>query len=716
MIKTHVISFPNIGQNRELKFLIESFLISNKTSKDELNLLIGIRKLKRRNLFFQKKLDIITLCNFPYYDRILTINMYLGLIPNRFKFKNLDFYEYFDLCKGKKPLRALKWFNVNYHYMVPEFDENLKYFKKNNFIFEDLFFLKNSKSETKFPIIGPLSFILIGDNKNIIKKNLFKNIFKRYYYLIKLLNNKVDYIQIEEPILSIGKHRFLYKLFSIFYNKIKFKNIIFTTYFKKNSKREIKFFLKFNFRYIHTEFLNIGIKNNFSLGLVDGKNIWKSNYKNLLDKFNKINIKDILISTTCPLDFIPLSVELENLSKTVINWFSFAKEKIIELTEIKKLLIYGKKYKEYLKNRVCNLSRIYFCNKNKSNLLVKKTYKRKKISVFNNKILTTTIGSFPQTKKTRKIRNNFHKGKISKTFYDKHIKGCIKKNIKFQEKIDLDVLVHGEPERGDMVEFFCENFTGCFITKFGWVQSFGTRTVKPPIIYGNIKRIKNITTKWLKYAKSLTKKPIKGILTGPITIMKWSFIRNDIKEAEISKQIALAIRKEVKDIKKLGINIIQIDEPAFKECMPLRKDLVKKYLNWSIKSFKLCFYNIKNVQIHTHICYSNINKFDLEIFSKLDVDVISIESSRYFDNITNLINKKLDFQFGLGVYDPHISFCPSKKKISSMINKILKLNNFPIWINPDCGLKTRTWREIKKPLKNIMYVVKKFINFSKKSL
>ncbi|MGX7582900.1 5-methyltetrahydropteroyltriglutamate--homocysteine S-methyltransferase [Candidatus Vidania fulgoroideorum] len=720
MVKTHIIGMPSIGENRELKYNVEKFICSKKNKFSEKKLLISLRKIKKKNIDIQNKfLDINTIQSFPYYDKVVTTMVYLGLIPKRFSNGKFCMKKYFEISMGgknKKPLSMTKWFNTNYHFMIPEID-NIKNFYKNKLINEDIYIKKYSNNKNKFSIIGPITFILIS--KCFKNKKLFYNIFRRYIRLFNIIKC-FDFFQIEEPIIYKKFNKFQKKMFFKFYNlanKINVKKI-FTTYFSNISKN-INIIKKINTQGIHISLYNIEkniiniILKNFkiiSIGLIKGNNIWISNFRKIIEKisFFKKKKNNFYISTTCSMEHIPFSKRKENIK---LEWIIFSKEKIKELFLLKKILTYGiKNNKDYKVNKILNFNKENFSKKN-DELIFKKFKKipnsNKILKITDNipkKFPTTTIGSFPQTKKIRRIRNLYNNKKISIEKYEKFIKKEIKRNIKFQENINLDLVTNGEPERNDMVEYFCEKMDGAFITKNGWVHSYGYRCVKPPIIYGTVKHIENICAKWMKFTIKLTKKPIKAILTGPVTILKWSFIRNDIKKKQICEQLSLFLRKEVISLVNIGIKYIQIDEPAIKECSPLIKKKSRKFFKWAISCFNSLFSGIKNIQIHTHICYSKLNKNDIINISKMNINVLSIESSRSSMKILNILKKmKIKFEIGLGIYDIHSNICPKKKDIYKRIIKIKKyINCKRIWINPDCGLKTRNWKETKLSIKNMV--------------
>ncbi|MGX7589424.1 5-methyltetrahydropteroyltriglutamate--homocysteine S-methyltransferase [Candidatus Vidania fulgoroideorum] len=720
MIKTHIIGLPIIGKKRELKFALESYIRKE----------ISLKKLKKinnniinENIFIQNKYnDVITLGFHFFVDKMIYTMINLGIIPLRFKnFKKIGIKEIIKLYKGykkKHSLKMLKWFNTNYHYFVPEIDKNIKKNYKCNLLIEELLNY-NLKKKLKLSIIGPITFCELSNFK-INKKKTLKIIFNRYIELLKKINKKIkiNYIQIEEPILNKKNYNLLINLYekNLFYlfnfikkNKIK---IFFVYYFNNLSKKIINFVNKFKFNVFHFNYNNcLGkikyIKKNIkiSLGIIDGDNIWKANYKYLFDKIKKIIKKRKIsyLSSTCSFLHIPYDKIKEK--KKIYKFISFSIQKIFELFYIKKNI--------NLKKKIIKSPKFSSIKKIKNFLKIKKisNFKRKKITMsevnIKKKLPYTTIGSFPQTKKLRIKRNLYLKKKIKFKIYKKYIKKYINYNFKIQKKIGLDCFVNGEPERSDMVDFFFKNYSGCYITKNGWVQSYGTRCVKPPIIYGNIKRKRSNINEW--YYKRKKTQIIKGIVTGPITMFKWSFVRKDIKISNFIYKIANVISKEIKDLMNLNYNIIQIDEPALKEF--LQKYKKKKYIKTIIYSFNFsCKYIYKkNIQIHTHICYSNIKKCDFKYINKMFVDVVSIESSKNLKKILKVIkNKKLlkKIEIGIGIYDVHSKTIPTINYFYKKIRYIIKNIGYKkIWINPDCGLKTRNYKEII----NVLFNIKKAI-------
>lgn len=759
-ILNHILGFPRIGIKRELKKALESYW-AKKINKKEL-LEVGY-KLKINNWNQQKNsgINFITVGDFAWYDHVLTTSMMLGNIPERYitNKKNIDIDTMFDISRGKQiklknnkilnihPSAMKKWFNTNYHYIVPEFTQTKNFSLSWLQIIEEIdeaisLGFKNIKPV----LLGPITYLWLGKekNKNFDKLSLLDKILPLYKEILeKISKRKISWVQIDEPILTMELPYEWLKAFRNAYNFLKNSmKIMLTTYFG-DIQHNLKEIINLPIEGIHIDLINGKYEENFfknipkkwiiSLGIINGKNIWRANLNKWFKFIKKIkkNHSNIWIASSCSLLHCPIDVKLEKkyLTKEIYDWFSFALQKCEEISLLTEALnnnnqsdinnwvepILLRKMSHIVHNNqvLDRISQFNFENK-------RSTYKiRKKIQSdkFNLPLLpTTTIGSFPQTTNIRKIRMDLKNKKIDIKEYNKKIAQNIQETISIQEKLNLDVLVHGEPERNDMVEYFGENLEGFIFTYNGWVQSYGSRCVKPPIIIGDIYRSKPITVKWSKYSQSLTKKLVKGILTGPMTIFLWSFPREDLSKKIIVKQLSLAIRDEVKDLENAGIKIIQIDEPALREGLPLRQSKWENYLNWAISSFHIVSSVAKDdTQIHTHMCYSEFNDI-IQSIASLDADVITIETSRSNMELLKIFKEfKYPNDIGPGVYDIHSTNIPDVEDIKNMI---LKAKNYiPIenlWVNPDCGLKTRSWIETKKSLTNMMLAVKQLRNKYKK--
>lgn len=748
-IKNHILGFPRIGTYRELKFAQENYWSGKSTLHDLI--LVG-KKIRRENWKEQtsRGIDFVSTGDFAWYDHILSTSMMLGNIPVRHRNnqEKLTLDILFRVARGVTSEKNVclasemtKWFNTNYHYIVPEVTKNQKFSLSWMQIIEETDEALSFGHVVKPVLIGPVTYLWlskkIGEKFN--KLDLLSDILHVYRDVISEFEKRnIDWIQIDEPILALDLPDEWKNAFQISYNFLHSQQkILLTTYFG-DITHNLEVVKSLPIDGLHIDLISgkynlldfsSSINKNclLSLGIINGRNIWRSNileWFNILKSFMKIR-KNFWIGTSCSLLHVPIDVDLEdNLTDLVKQWFSFGLQKCTELSILSNLLnktIHSNKILHdwvkpilsrqssnivnnfVVQNRMMTISSEQMKRKNSYDI---RTIKQRKL--LNLPILpTTTIGSFPQTKDIRKLRLDYKNGNIDQKIYDKKIRLHIKYMIIQQEKLGLDVLVHGEPERNDMVEYFSDYLEGFAFTKYGWVQSYGSRYVKPPIIIGDISRITPITVRWLKYAQSLTNKPVKGMLTGPVTILCWSFPREDVSKKTIANQIALALRDEVRDLENIGIKIIQIDEPALREGLPLRKYEWKNYLTWATESFKLCSSGVKDsTQIHTHMCYCKFNDI-MSAIIKLDVDVITIETSRSnmellkFFKIFNYLN-----EIGPGIYDIHSPTVPTVKYMEKLLLKALKyISKEKIWINPDCGLKTRTWLETSLSLQNMIQAV-----------
>ena len=750
-MKNSIIGYPRIGQDRELKFAIEKYF-KNQISESELQEVSKEIRKNQFNIIKDAGVDIIPSNDFSFYDAMLDTAVMLNVIPSEFKKLQLSELDtYFAMARGYqgshgdvKALSMKKWFNTNYHYIVPEFEDDTKVELNTSKPIDLYVEAEKLGIKTKPVLVGPFTFLKLSKFRGTKKAEDFVNqIVLAYKNLINKFNElKVEWLQLDEPYLVTDLSSEDKNLFKDIYSEL------------LSSKGNVKVLLQTYFgdvRDYYNELLNydfdgIGIdfvegkksqellENNFFpddkvlfAGLVNGKNIWKNNYEKTIEKLNIYSkyAKNIVLNTSCSLLHVPYTLKSEKrLENDVTKYFAFAEEKLTELKQITDLYLDNnyKNNKDYLDNasifntpRDCQDKEVQDAVNNlASNDFIRSVSRKEREKIqkeeFKLPILpTTTIGSFPQTKEVKSNRSKYRKNEITKEEYDKNIFKFIKECIKLQEDIGLDVLVHGEYERNDMVEFFGENLQGFVFTDKAWVQSYGTRCVKPPIIFGDVKRIKPITVEYSQYAQSLTDKPVKGMLTGPITIINWSFPREDISIKDISYQIGLAIREEVNDLEKAGIKIIQIDEAALKEKLPLRKeDWYSEYLDFAIKAFRLCQSKVKpETQIHTHMCYSEFEDI-VKAIDDMDADVITFEASRSkFTIIDALVKNNFETEVGPGVYDIHSARVPSVEEIVDLFKIILsKIDKEKLWINPDCGLKTRGIEETKASLINLVKAAK----------
>lgn len=760
MLKTATLGFPRIGANRELKKAVESYW-KGAISRDELKQ--AASEIKAKNWQTQKAAGIsfIPSNDFSFYDHILGTITLFGAVPSRFKFEggNVDLDLYFAMARGKQDLGAqkdgidvtamemTKWFDTNYHYIVAEFNANQKFKLSCTKIFDEYQEAKKLGFETRPTVIGPVSFLLLGKTTSEFNKlDLLENLLPAYQELFaKLQEIGVQEVQIDEPYLVTDLSAEEIKAYISAYQQIrKFAGPLklhLATYFDTlGDNAELAFNLGTDS--VHVDLVRapeqfeqvlklVKPNQSLSLGLVDGRNIWINNFENSISIAKKAveNLgKDrVIIAPSCSLIHTPTDLASEEkLDAELKSWLSFATQKLSELAVIAKAsdaeesqvsaeIAANKKaiearktspriHNQEVKKRVAAITESLM--NRKSGYSQRKEIQAHHISL---PILpTTTIGSFPQTKEVRKNRAEFKAGKISAEAYDQFIKEETARTVKFQEEIDLDVLVHGEFERNDMVEYFGEQLAGFFFTQNGWVQSYGSRCVKPPVIFGDVSRPTPMTVAWAKYAQSLTKKIMKGMLTGPITILQWSFVRDDQPRKDTALQIAFAIRDEVCDLEDAGIKIIQIDEAALREGLPIRKSKWAAYLKWAVEAFRISASGVDDrTQIHTHMCYSEFNDI-ISSIADMDADVISIETSRSNMELLNaFINFKYPNEIGPGVYDIHSPRVPKQQEMEDLVNKALDvLKPEQIWINPDCGLKTRDWPETKLALKQMVDATK----------
>lgn len=759
-MQTHILGYPRIGGNRELKKACEQYW----TGKTELSDLLSTGKeIRHTNRRIQKEagIDIIPCNDFSFYDHVLDMTLALGAIPQRYrkvseKKGNTEIDLYFAMARGYQrdglditAMEMTKWFDTNYHYIVPEFIKNQTFTLSSEKIFDEFKEARDEGIYAKPVIIGPVTYLLLGKEKEdgFDKLDLLEKLLPVYIDILsKLQNLGAQWIQLDEPFLALDLNEKSRDAYRKTYQQIRkqFPNLklIVTTYFD-GLKDNLNLAASLPIDALHVDLVRcpeqiddvlnaVPAQMKISLGIVDGRNIWKNDFEKSLSIIKKAQQKigsdRLMISTSCSLLHSPCDLSFETKLKDEIKqWLAFAKQKVHEVVVLKELAndtsdeafikefeankraIASRKsspliHNEAVKQRLATITEKDA--KRKSPFSIRKAEQQK---VLNLPLFpTTTIGSFPQTTEVRSWRARLKKGEITPEQYDALVKKEIERTIHWQENIGIDVLVHGEFERNDMVEYFGEQLAGFTFTKNGWVQSYGSRCVKPPIIYGDIYRPKPMTVYWSAYAQSLTKKWVKGMLTGPVTILQWSFVRNDQPRAVTCKQIALAIRDEVHDLEKAGIRVIQIDEPAIREGLPLRKANWQEYLKWAVESFKISSSGVEDsTQIHTHMCYSEFNDI-IHNIADMDADVITIECSR---SQMELLNAFADFKYpndiGPGVYDIHSPRIPSKEE---MVNLLEKAENVipakQLWVNPDCGLKTRHWEETEKALEAMVAAAK----------
>ena len=748
MSKNYIVGFPRIGEQRELKKVLELFW-AKKTDFTEVEKVAS--SLKERHWNYQKDagIDFISSNDFSLYDNVLDTAVMLGAIPQRFQGLTGEAL-YFSMARGNKDTVAMemtKWFNTNYHYIVPELSTKDNYTLNAGKIIAEYKEAKTLGIQTKINLIGPITFL--GLSKRVDRGDtyeLFAKILPVYEALLEEIATLDEHItvQIDEPIFVKGLEAKVLSLIKPAYDALCAVSdnidIVVTSYFE-HSNEATKIL-------VHTPIWGIGLdflygkKNMESLtlinesskkliaGVVDGRNIWKNDITKtaalLEDIATTVDRERIIVSTSCSLLHTPFTLNYEkNMDKEIKNWLSYAVEKLEEVSLLSKIFFnesLNDDEKELLRsNKDANVQRqnsTRIHNKSVQNR-VKNFTKPEREGKFEERIkiqrkllgykdlATTTIGSFPQTPEVRKARADFKKGAISKEAYEHEMKAYIDDCIAFQEECGLEILVHGEPERNDMVEYFGEQLEGYSFSQNGWVQSYGSRCVKPPFIYGDISRPKPMTVDWMTYAQSKTKKIMKGMLTGPVTILNWSFVRDDMARGDVSKQIAVALSDEIDDLQKVGIKMIQVDEAAFKEGYPLREENIGEYEDWAVRDFKISVSTAnKETQIHTHMCYSEFNDI-IRTIEAMDADVISIETARSGNELLKIF-KEVGYkqEVGPGVYDIHSPRIPSVEEMVAQIKLLLEvLPKEQLWINPDCGLKTRKWEEVKPSLINMVKAV-----------
>ena len=750
MTTFHVLGFPRVGAKRELKFAQERYWRKELAEQDLLDL---AKALREKNWKHQAdaKADFVAVGDFTFYDHILDLQVATGAIPARFGFdsQNLTLDQYFQLARGNKAQFAIemtKWFDTNYHYLVPEFHKNTQFKANPAHYVNQIREAKAAGHKVKPVIVGPLTFLWLGKEKGEAF-NRFELLNQLVPVYVEILNALVaegaEWIQIDEPALALDLPQEWVDAYKTVYAELSKVNakLLLATYF--GSVAEHAELLKgLDVDGLHLDLVRApeqlaafeDYSKVLSAGVIEGRNIWRANLNAVLDVLEPLQAKlgeRLWIAPSCSLLHTPydLSVETQLQAKNpdLYSWLAFTLQKVEELSVIKTALEQGRSavaselaasqaaadaranskeiHRPEVAERLANLP---------ANADQRKSPFSERIKLQNAwlnlpLLPTTNIGSFPQTTEIRHARAAFKKGDLSPEDYEAAMKKEIELVVREQEKLDLDVLVHGEPERNDMVEYFGELLDGFAFTKFGWVQSYGSRCVKPPVIYGDVVRPEPMTVRWSQYAQSLTQKVMKGMLTGPVTILQWSFVRNDIPRSTVCKQIGVALSDEVLDLEKAGIKVIQIDEPAIREGLPLKRSDWDAYLQWAGEAFRLSYMGVADdTQIHTHMCYSEFNDI-LPAIAGLDADVITIETSRSdMELLTAFGDFKYPNDIGPGVYDIHSPRVPTAEEIERLLRKAL--NVVPkerLWVNPDCGLKTRGWPETIAQLEVMMAVTKK---------
>ncbi len=768
-IKGTILGFPRMGKQRELKKILESYWKGEIHADEMIAQSTALRK-QHLQLLVNLGLDEIPINDFSLYDHVLDTAIGFGVIPKRYTTLSKDFLRmYFAMARGEKganhnitAMEMSKWFDTNYHYIIPEFEKNTVFNadtiieKLRHTIEEAKSVIGNASTTIRPVLLGPISFLLLGkmvETDHTVQKNealtLLPSLLESYTAVLQSLESlQVQTIQLDEPFLvfNIDKEvQDAYIQAYTYFQQSGCKTKIFLASYFDDITSNIDLISQLPVDTVHVDLVRGNTDSllplakthtSLSLGIIDGRNIWKADMNTLYETVSQFlaqqesqQLHNCYISSSCSLLHSPFDLSTENTLDTEIKtWLSFAIQKVQEITTLKTAFTTNKEavlsqftdnqkaiqsrqqstkvHNEAVKNRIATISDAMI-HRNKAYAQRSSIQKQAlQLPLFP----TTTIGSYPQTKEIRSTRAAYKKGNISYQEYQTFMKNEIQKVVAFQEEVGLDVLVHGEPERNDMVEYFGENFDGFVSTSHGWVQSYGSRCVKPPIIYGDLTRKNAITVDWISYAQSLTKKPMKGMLTGPVTILQWSFVRDDQPRYTTAYQIAFLIRDEIKDLEDADIKIIQVDEPALREGLPLQTSKHKEYLDWAVKSFRVATCGAKDeTQIHTHMCYSEFNEI-IDSIAQLDADVISIEASR---SKMELLEAFKTYQYpneiGPGVYDIHSPRIPSVQEMVDLLQLALQcIPKEHIWVNPDCGLKTRNWAEVKETLANMVQAAKQF--------
>lgn len=757
MITIHNLGFPRIGAKRELKFALESYW-KGESSRDELKALGA--QLRQRHWENQAGLDLVPVGDFSFYDQVLDASFLLGNLPERVQgFHGDELDNYFRVARGRSAKgledhsaccggvaagEMTKWFDTNYHYIVPEFTADTQFKLDASRLLEQLAEAKAQGVKAKPVIIGPVTYLALGKAKDESNKlALLDRLLPVYGQLLDTLAKAgVEWVQIDEPILVTELDADWQQAFKTAYQQLKSAGVklLVATYFGQLLENAA-LATSLPVAGLHVDAINdrdgvdallklLGDEKVLSLGVINGRNIWKTDLTAVLDWVEPIakQLGDRLwIAPSCSLLHVPVDLDSEQkLDADVKSWLAFALQKLGELRVLGKALSQGR---EAVKAELAENLAALTARRNSprvNNPAVKAAVARisaelgKRKSVYAQRASkqaeflklpafpTTTIGSFPQTVEIRRARSEFKAGRLDENSYQAAMRAEIERSVREQEKLGLDVLVHGEAERNDMVEYFGEQLDGYAFSQFGWVQSYGSRCVKPPILFGDISRPQAMTVEWITYAQSLTQKPMKGMLTGPVTILNWSFVRDDQPRSASCLQLALAIREEVLDLEKAGVHVIQIDEAALREGLPLRKSQWQSYLDWAVESFRITANGVSDeTQIHTHMCYSEFNDI-ISSIADMDADVITIETSR---SDMELLEAFENFQYpneiGPGVYDIHSPNIPTEQHIVNLMKKAAeRVPAERLWVNPDCGLKTRQWAEVIPALTNMVAAAK----------
>ncbi len=753
MIVTHNLGFPRIGAQRELKQALETYWRGDST-RVELEQVGQVLRARHWRQQADAGLDLIPVGDFSWYDHVLDLSTLLGVVPERFEHgsQDVDLDTYFRMARGRAPsgedapaCEMTKWFDTNYHYIVPEFSAQQIFRIASHTLFSHIDEARALGHAVKPVLLGPLTYLWLGKTRpgNFDKLTLLDRLLPAYGEILQRLKQQgVQWVQIDEPILALELPLDWRRAFESAYTRLQvpgLKRLVATYFGALHENTQLACRLPVDGLHIdlarapqqlHHVLDHLPPYKVLSLGIVDGRNIWRTDLNRVLEVLEPIHQRlgeRLWLAPSCALLHVPVDLAAEdNLDHEVKSWLAFAVQKLDEIALLKRALMQGRAAvsAELADNHTALVARrrsprihrddVRTRMQHITDTMTRRAHPYAQRTLLQQHALhlplfpTTTIGSFPQTPEIRAARREFKDGKISVEHYTQRMRAEIATTIRAQEALGLDVLVHGEAERNDMVEYFGEQLDGFVFTRNGWVQSYGSRCVKPPIIYGDVRRPQPMTLEWSVYAQTLATKPVKGMLTGPVTMLQWSFVRDDQTRAATCMQIALALRDEVTDLEHAGIRIIQIDEPAFREGLPLRRDEQRAYLDWAARCFRVSASAVGDAtQIHTHMCYAEFNDI-IAAIAALDADVITIETSR---SALELLDAFVTFRYpneiGPGVYDIHSPRIPSVEDMVVLLE--VSAQRIPperLWVNPDCGLKTRGWPETQTALRNMVEAAK----------
>lgn len=750
-MKTHIPGFPRIGAQRELKFALEDYW-HEESSRSQLIEDAKTLRMRNWNIQAESGMDFITVNDFSLYDQVLDHSVLLGVIPERFNDASCDSFDnYFRMARGRapsgNPTRACemtKWFDTNYHYLVPELSSTQQFILNPEKLLTEISEAQQLGHTVKPVILGPVTYLWLAKcaTEEFDKLKLLPALLDSYKGLLSLLARKnIDWVQIDEPALVLELSPRWQEAFREAYQTLSGcgtdLKLLLTTYFGAlENNFDLAAYLPVDGFHLDAvrggdEFIrfneHLRADQVLSIGLIDGRNIWKSDITAVAERLTSLTKQrgeNLWLSSSCSLLHVPVDLNQETgFDSELFSWLAFARQKLDEIALLKRTLS-GEISEQLVENQRHVTARTQ--SQRVHRIEVKRRLhtlkpedgerglpyaeraiqqqKKLQLPIFP----TTTIGSFPQTADIRSARARFRRGQLDNATYTEIMQAEIKDCIERQERYGLDMLVHGEPERNDMVEYFGEQLEGYATSQLGWVQSYGSRCVKPPIIYGDILRKEAMTVNWSRYAQSLSQKPVKGMLTGPVTMLQWAFVRDDQPRSETCLQIALALRDEVVELEEAGIAAIQIDEPAIREGLPLKRSEWDFYLQWAVYAFRVSASGVRpETQIHTHMCYAEFNDI-IQSIAAMDADVITIETSRSNMELLEVFTEfNYPNEIGPGVYDIHSPNTPTVEQIKTLIEKAATL--IPperLWINPDCGLKTRKWDEVAPSLINMVAAAK----------